>query len=133
MWPLIELPPASPVVRGPARRAVDPSYGSGTGPDAPRRTRPCGRLRVSVRPARQRSSPSRPPRRRSDPYPASCCDLLRRSRPGPGVFQHRRGRLVAYTRKLTRPADGIADRCKLDVVSPKVDTEDLIDARTVAE
>lgn len=31
------------------------------------------------------------------------------------------------------PSDGTADGCKLGPVAPRVDTEDLIDARAVAE
>ncbi len=50
------------------------------------------------------------------------------------MFAHRRGRLVSdYICNLPQPSDGSGYGCNLRWVAPRVDTEDLIDAHTVAE
>ncbi len=49
------------------------------------------------------------------------------------MFPHRRGYLLVDTCKLARPPDGSESSSKLELMSPRVSTEDLIDARDVAE
>lgn len=49
------------------------------------------------------------------------------------MLLHRRGRLVVYVRRLVRASDGSVYLRRLNVVSPLVRTEDLIDAQGVAE
>ncbi len=49
------------------------------------------------------------------------------------MFAHRRGRLVDYRSNLPWASDGSDYGCSLRGVSPRVNTEDLLDAHGVAE
>ena len=95
---LVDVPPSS--------RHPQPLEQGGNGDDDPPSEPAGGELATTsclirsrpsepapLRSARPRSSPGWPARRVPSAYAPSCRDLLRRSRPGPGVFAHRRGRL----------------------------------------
>jgi predicted DNA-binding transcriptional regulator AlpA len=57
----------------------------------------------------------------------------RRSRPGPGVSDHRRGRSYGYICILPALSDGSEHGCNLRLVPRSVVIDDLLDARGVAD